>query len=484
MRSHLVLGLGSLLLVSSSGCMTWDVQQRSHTLKIVTDPPGASVWQTDSAGNRRIGTGPTEIKRDYQVKVGKSNHLCWIGAAAAVGVSVFSVYKMTSNSGSSDSTAADYNPDYNSNKLWGILGTSLGGTMALTLIPACLALESNTQEVAMQTPEVVKISASAEGLRDQEMTVMLPGPQKEIHLSLRPGTSGELLARNRSGVGGLGISGQSSSAKSDTAPAAGAFVSGAPQPASYALIVGIERYRDVPSPTGARADAESFARVVRTTLGVPEANVKVALDDRATRSDIEKQLEWMQANVQPGGRVYFYFSGHGAPDASAGTPYLLPYDGDPKFLTRTALPLAGVLKTLGETKARDVLAVVDSCFSGAGGRSVLPDGARPLVRVKEASVAPRLALLTASSGAEISGPAPDGNGGLFTRYVNEGLGRGQADINGDGQISLQELSEWVRPRVARDAKRDNRDQTPSMQIGSGLAGGASSFIIAQGIAGR
>jgi len=114
---------------------------------------------------------------------------------------------------------------------------------------------------------------------------------------------------------------------------------------------------------------------------------------------------------------------------------------------------------------------------------VLPDGARPLVRVKEAPVAPRLALMTASSGAEISGPVPGGAGGLFTRYLNEGLGKGQADINGDGQISLQELSEWVRPRVARDAKRDNRDQTPSVQVGSGLQGGASSFIVAQGIAG-
>ncbi len=477
MRSHLVLGLVSLLLVSSSGCMTWDIQQRSHTLKIVTDPPGASVWQTDSAGNRRIGTGPTEVKRDYQVKVGKSTHLCWIGAAAAVGAAAFSGYKLANLSEDNGGSSTE--------KTWGILGISLAGTLALTLVPACIALDSSNQEIAMQTPEVVKISASAEGMRDQEMTVMLPGPQKEIHLSLRPGTSGELLARNRnSSMGGIGVVSASRTDKTGPAPASGSFVSGAPQPASYALVVGIERYRDVPSPTGARADAESFARVVRTTLGVPEANVKVALDDRATRSDIEKQLEWMQANVQPGGRVYFYFSGHGAPDASAGTPYLLPYDGDPKFLARTALPLAGVLKTLGETKARDVLAVVDSCFSGAGGRSVLPDGARPLVRVKEASVAPRLALLTASSGAEISGPAPDGNGGLFTRYVNEGLGRGQADINGDGQISLQELSEWVRPRVARDAKRDNRDQTPSMQVGSGLAGGASSFIIAQGIAAR
>ena len=76
----------------------------------------------------------------------------------------------------------------------------------------------------------------------------------------------------------------------------------------------------------------------------------MALDDHATRSDIDKQLEWLAANVQPGGRIYFYFSGHGAPDASAGTPYLLPYDGDPKFLQKTALPLASVLKELGRPR--------------------------------------------------------------------------------------------------------------------------------------
>ena len=120
-----------------------------------------------------------------------------------------------------------------------------------------------------------------------------------------------------------------------------------------------------------------------------------------------------------------------AANASAGTPYLLPYDGDPRWLDRTALPLANVLRSLGESKAKDVLAIVDSCFSGAGGRSVLPPGARPLARVKEAPVGARVALFSASSGAEISGPASGAPMGLFTKYVNEALGRAQADIDGD-----------------------------------------------------
>lgn len=482
MRSCLLLVPAVVVLGLSSGCISWDIQQRSHSVKIVTDPPGATVWQTDSSGNRRIGSGPTEVKKEYQVKVGKPTPACWIGTAVVAGLSAWAGYVAATHKPDESSTSTS---SWDSTRTLSLTGAITGGTMALSMIPLCAGLDSMAKnEIAMQGSEVIKLSASADGYKDQELTVMMPGPQKEVHLTLRPGSSNILAGRS----GGIGLV-----SASDSGPRGGvvggsvgsgpSYISGAPQPASYALIVGVERYRDVPSPTGARSDAEQFARVVRSTLGVPEANIRIALDDRATRSDIEKQIEWLQGNVQAGGRIYFYFSGHGAPDASAGTPYLLPYDGDPKFLTRTALPLSSVLKSLGETRARDVLAVVDTCFSGAGGRSVLPDGARPLVRVKEAPVAARLALMTASSGAEISGSVPGGAGGLFTRYLNEGLGKGQADINGDGQISLQELSEWVRPRVARDAKRDNRDQTPAVQVGSGLQGGAGSFIIAQGIAG-
>src|SRR5688572_30867912 len=43
------------------------------------------------------------------------------------------------------------------------------------------------------------------------------------------------------------------------------------------------------------------------------------------------------------------------------------------------------------------------------------------------------------------------------------------------QISLKELSEWIGPRVAREAKRANREQTPHLTLGKRL-GGADEFI--------
>jgi hypothetical protein len=263
--------------------------------------------------------------------------------------------------------------------------------------------------------------------------------------------------------------------------AASALVSASPQPTAYAIVIGIEKYSaSLPPPTGARADAQRFSDLVRASLGVPAGHVQTLFDEQATKGSIERALASAQASVPPGGRIYFYFSGHGAPDASAGTSYIVPADGDPQFLDATAIPMKEVLTKLGQSKAREVLAIVDSCFSGAGGRSVLPPGARPIVRVREEAAPSQLALFSASSGSEISGPTADGNGGLFTKYVVDGLGTGAADMNGDGQVSLSELSQWVQPRVSREAKKANRDQNPALTVGKGL-GSADSFIVEWGL---
>jgi hypothetical protein len=261
-----------------------------------------------------------------------------------------------------------------------------------------------------------------------------------------------------------------------------AFVSAAPQPNAYAIIIGIEKYSaSLPPPTGARGDAERFSQLAHTSLGIATDHVKTAFDEHATKGTIERTLAWAQNTVPAGGRIYFYFSGHGAPDASGGTPYIVPTDGDPQYLDATSIPMKEVLDKLGRSKAREVLAIVDSCFSGAGGRSVLPPGARPIVRVREERAPAQLAIFSASKDSQISGPVPGGSGGLFTKFVVEGLGSGAADANGDGQISLAELSQWVTPRVAREARKDNRDQNPSLTVGKGL-GSADSFIVEWGLA--
>ena len=74
-----------------------------------------------------------------------------------------------------------------------------------------------------------------------------------------------------------------------------------------------------------------------------------------------------------------------------------------------------------------------------------------------------------------------GKGGLYSKYLLDAIGSGQADINGDSQISLKELDEWVRPRVQREARKANREQTPTVQLGKKL-GASDEFIVAWGYA--
>lgn len=260
----------------------------------------------------------------------------------------------------------------------------------------------------------------------------------------------------------------------------GGPVVAAPQPGAYALVIGIEKYRDVPEARGARVDAERFAELMRRTFGVPEKNLRVLVDDRASRSDIQKELRWLQNAVPAGGRVYFFYSGHGAPEPTKGTSFIVPFDGDPAYLQDTAIPMAEIVAGLEKTKAREVVAFADACFSGSGGRSVLAPGTRPLVRVATAEASGRVALFSASRGAEISGPGPNG-GGLFSYFVMEALGTGAGDLDGDGQISLKELDTWVSPRVERAARVDNREQHPQLQVG-GKLGRSEELMVGWGYA--
>ena len=261
------------------------------------------------------------------------------------------------------------------------------------------------------------------------------------------------------------------------------FVAASPQRRAYALVIGVEDYRDLSTTEGARRDAEDFARLVTQGFGVPEDNTRVLLDSHATRGDILAQLAWFQDNVTGGDRIYLYFSGHGSPETTDGTPFLMPYEATPENLEHTGVQLSTLIDGLEQTEAREVIAFVDACFSGSGERSVLPEGTRPVVpehTMDEDEERTSVAIYSASGSSEISGNRVDEDRGLFTHFLLEGLGQARADMDGDGQISLTELHDYVGPRVAREARQINRDQNPSLFVADQL-GNPEDVVITWGV---
>ena len=249
----------------------------------------------------------------------------------------------------------------------------------------------------------------------------------------------------------------SAPAPAASAPLAGPRYSAPERPDDLAVIVGIESYSDIATKAPyAERDAAAFKAHVRA-LGVPERNIALLTGSKAVRSALTKNIEgWLPRLAKPDSRVYFYFSGHGAPDVKTGQAYLVPWDGDPNFLDATAYPVAQLYKKLGELPAKQVLVAMDSCFSGAGGRSVLASGARPLVsKVDTGAVPAGLTVLSASAGSEISGSLDDRQHGAFTWFLLEGLNA--------SKTTPKALADYLTPRVQDEAKRLNRDQTPQLQ---------------------
>jgi hypothetical protein len=235
-------------------------------------------------------------------------------------------------------------------------------------------------------------------------------------------------------------------------------------PDSFAVVVGIENYSTLPKADFASRDAQTMRDHLKS-LGYPVRNTMFLADDKAARSGLEKYVDsWLPKQVGKGSRVFFYFSGHGAPDPKSGQSYLMPWDADPKYLEDTGYPMKSLLAKLDALPAKQVVVVLDSCFSGAGGRSVLAEGTRPLVTKVDLGRAStkHLVIFTASGSDEITGTAKEQGHGLFTYYFLKGL-NGAAHASKDG-LTVQDLYDYLRPQVEDAARRDNRDQSPQLFV--------------------
>lgn len=228
---------------------------------------------------------------------------------------------------------------------------------------------------------------------------------------------------------------------------------GAPRPDDFALVIGIETYSRLPEAAFAEHDADAMKRHL-LALGYPERNIILLKGGQATRGAISGYVEeWLPKNAKPGSAVFVYFSGHGSPDPKTGDAYLVPWDGDAMFLKSTAYPLKSLYASLGRLKAKRVLVALDSCFSGAGGRSVLAEGARPLVTRTEVVEAPAgVTVLSAASGDEITATIKEQGHGAFTYYLLKAFN--------NGKLTARAAYDELRPSVQDEARRQNREQTP------------------------
>jgi hypothetical protein len=243
----------------------------------------------------------------------------------------------------------------------------------------------------------------------------------------------------------------------------------------HALIVGIDAYHHVTPLKGADADARDINTSLRQ-IGV--ADITLLLDEEADRESILRAADNLRFRLRPGDLVILSIAGHGAqePERIKGSEQ----DGKDTVFLLAGFDTAGegtkqrildkefnhLIKTFEAAGAR-VLFVADTCSGGGLAREVDPRAAElsyrsvPTYKIADDELKPittpadafatvlnfdRTIFLAGtdrnSKAPEIKVPGIDGYRGALSYALARALD-GAADTDGDGNVTIKELFEYV-----------------------------------------
>jgi len=236
----------------------------------------------------------------------------------------------------------------------------------------------------------------------------------------------------------------------------------------WAVVIGINGYPNIRRLKYAVNDAMAFCNHLVEYNQVPKENVVLLLDEEANLTRLRSALGvYLKNEASKEDMVIIYFAGHGATEREATSPdgdglekYLLPYDVDPKELYATAMPMEEISRLFSRIRSDRLVFIVDTCYSGAsGGRTIsvtdiragISDGFLDRITGGKGKI-----ILTASGANEVSAESDELQHGIFTHFLIKGL-QGQADSDGDGLITVDEVYTYVSKQVPQAT---NQEQHP------------------------
>jgi len=217
---------------------------------------------------------------------------------------------------------------------------------------------------------------------------------------------------------------------------------------SWAVIIGVNKYEKWPQLESAVNDANAVAERLES-LGF---NIVKLVNADATRDNIVRVLGHdMPMRVHKNDRVFIFFAGHGHTEETFSgrkLGYIVPYDAE-LYNTTTAISMEELRLFADKIKAKHLLYVMDSCYSGLGlTRSTgIPPQTEDYVKKITGKVA-RQMITAGQAGEQV---AETGGHGVFTQMLLRGLS-GSADTHPDGIITASELGAYLKPKVSQASK--------------------------------
>ena len=234
----------------------------------------------------------------------------------------------------------------------------------------------------------------------------------------------------------------------------------------YALVIGNQRYRHLPSLNTPEQDANAVSEILRRRYGF---TVKTVLN--ADRYRMMTELNELRAKLTNRDNLLIYYAGHGELDKANFVANWLPVDADP-VNTANWISSSSITEVLNAMQAKHVLVVADSCYSGALSRSSiaqvepeLSDEAR--IKVLKALNQARSRTVLTSGGVR---PVIDGGGGahsVFASVLLDVLAANQDVL--EGTRLFREISARV-VNLAGKLRFEQRPQYGSIRFAGGETG--------------
>jgi len=186
----------------------------------------------------------------------------------------------------------------------------------------------------------------------------------------------------------------------------------------YALVIGNNEYQHLGDLGTAVNDAKAVAQVLKDDYGFD-----VNLISNATRADMFAALEHYRRTSTSQDNLLIYYAGHGYLDQEADEGFWLPVDADEDSQLNW-VPNADIIRSVSSMRAKHVMVVADSCFSGTLIRALAIKQKTPDYLSRIAKKKTRVAM---TSGSEE--PVTDVGGGgnsafakAFLTLLNENTG--------------------------------------------------------------
>jgi hypothetical protein len=224
-----------------------------------------------------------------------------------------------------------------------------------------------------------------------------------------------------------------------------------------ALLIGNSKFVDAETFPELRTpanDARDLAEVLEELGEFEIAGVHLDEDAQAIQTGIERFF----TQADRGDLTLLYYSGHGYKDTK-GVLYLVARNTQTDQLLTTGVRESFINDAMSYSNSRHRVIILDCCFSGTFIRDRKSGTTGTEALSLEELKGQANALLASSSRIQYSFQE-EGRNSLFTRYLLEGIKTGKADENADGYISVDELFDYVAPKV----EERRPEQTPMKEV--------------------